>query len=67
MGLQLVDIVDNCNYHNCIMGPFSFVSWSEGPKTGFCPLCIGPYKNSKDYTTMIMENPCIIVAIMLLY
>ena len=67
MGLQLVDIVDNCNYHNSIMGPFSFVPWSEGPKTGFCTLCTGPYKKSKDYTTMIMEKPCIIVAIMPLY
>ena len=67
MGLQLVDIVDNCNYHNCIMGPFSFVPWSEGPKTGFCPLCTGPYKKSKDFTTIIMENLCIIVAIMPLY
>ena len=49
------------------MGPFSFVPWSEGPKTGICPLCTGPYKKSKDYTTMIMENPCIIMAIMPLY
>ena len=55
------------SYHNCIKGPFSLVPWSEGPKTGICPLCTGPYKKSKDYTTMIMENPCIIVAIMPLY
>ena len=66
VGFQLVDIVDNSNYHNCIMGPFSFVPWSEGPKTGFCQ-GTGPYKKSKDYTTMIMENPCIIMAIMPLY
>ena len=49
------------------MGPFSFVPCPEGPKTGICPLCTGPYKKSKDYTTMIMENPCIIMAIMPLY
>ena len=60
VGLQLVDIVDDCNYHNCIMGPFSFVPCPEGPKTGIYPLCTGPYKKSKDYTTMIMENKCII-------
>ena len=49
VGLQLVDIVDYCNYHNCIMGPFSFVSCPERPKTGSCPLCTGPYKKSKNY------------------
>ena len=67
MGLQLVDIVDNCNYHNCIMGPFSFVPCPEGPKTVICPLCTGHYKKTKDYKTMIMENPCINMAIMPLY
>ena len=49
-------IVDICNYHKCIMGPFSFVSCPEGPKTGICPKCTGPYKKYKDYTTMIMEK-----------
>ena len=62
VGLQLVVIVDNFN-----IGPFYFVPCPEGPKTGICPLCTGPYKKSKDYTTMIMENPCIIVAIMPLH
>ena len=48
VGLQLVDIVDNCNYHNCIMGPFSIVPFVEGLKTGICPPWTGPYKKSKD-------------------
>ena len=48
VGLQLVDIVDNCNYHNCIMGPFCIVSFVEELKTGICPLQTGPYKKSKD-------------------
>ena len=77
VGLQLVDIVDDCNYHNCIMGPFSFVPCPEGPKTGYLPP--GPktgylppmhkalQKKSEDYTTMIMENLCIILAIMPIY
>ena len=56
VSLQLVDKVDNCNYHYCIMGPFSFVPCPEGPKTAIFPLYTGPYKKSKDYTTLIMES-----------
>ena len=44
VGLQLVKLVDNCNYHNCIMGPFSVVPCPEGQKTGICPQCTGPFK-----------------------
>ena len=37
VGSQLVDIVDNCNNHNCVMGSFSFLLFPEGAKNRYLP------------------------------